>query len=305
VHGLRILQLFFVLLPGLLLLAALLLRAVPGAPGKLAWAALALNPAFLGLAGALNNDHAAFALGTLAVATLMVPPLGWLGWAAAGLALGLAGLAKPTALGLGLAGLWCWWRSRPRSGLNLSAYLGAACLVLLPWCLRNKALYHDWTAFNVIVADCPQCLDPKPWASLAWWSFWFRRSFESFWSVFGWMSWRSPVAVTWSFLGLCAAAALGWLRPAGRRLDANTWGLAWAAGMGVAVVALRHDLLLDPPAGRYFYPALAPLGLLLASGWAAWPWARRPWTPWLLAGAMACLDLWLFFFRLVPFYHPQ
>jgi hypothetical protein len=305
VHGLRILQLFFLLLPGVLLLAHLLLRALPGGPGKLAWAVLVLNPAFVGLAGALNNDHAAFALGTLAVASLMAGPVGWLGWSAAGLALGLAGLAKPTALGLGLAGLWCWWRSRPRRAGDLAAYLAAASLVMLPWCLRNEVLYHDWTAFSVIAADCPQCLDPKPWASAHWWAFWLSRSFESFWSLFGWMSWRSPGAVTLCFLGLCAGAGLGWLRPGSSRLDARARGLAWAGVIGVAVVVLRHDMALDPPAGRYFYPALAPLGLLLGGGWSAWPWARRPWAPWLLAGAMAWLDLWLFCCRLIPFYHPS
>lgn len=308
-HLLRLLQLGLWLFPGVLLLAWMFEQLLPPTQARMVLALLTLNPGFVALAGALNNDHGAWVLGSAALACLLPAlkgrPLEWRHWLGFGVAAGLAGLAKPTALGLALLVPVCCllrpgeWR-KPGPWLALGA-LGS---LLLGWFWRNYSLYGDATAWNALVADCPQCVDPKPLLNWHWWWFWSRRTFETYWSVFGWMTWRASPAVTWGFFGLVAAAVTGLfggrpdtpdLAPAGR-------AMAWTALAGVGVVVLRHDMWLDPPAGRYFYVALVPIGLLLGSGLSAWRWP--PWSPWLLSLLLLALNLWLLFGRLIPGYYP-
>jgi hypothetical protein len=304
-HLLRILQVLFLLAPAVALLGWMLSQALPRDHARLAWVLLALDPAFVALAGALNNDHGAFVFGTLALAclapVLQGRPLGLRHWLGFGAAVGLAGLAKPTALGLlGVipALAWALPGQRRKGGPWLA--LGLAGLILAPWFWRNAALYGDLSAWNALVADCPQCVHPKPWFNLHWWWFWLSRTFETFWGVFGWMTWRAGVGITVGFAGICLAALGGLAAGAWRRLRPEAWALVLGAFLGVLVVVLRHDMSLDPPAGRYFYGLLLPLGLGLGAGLPA-----PRWLPWLAGALLLGLHAWLILGRLLPMYHPH
>jgi hypothetical protein len=298
------------LLPLVLLLAASLGATVPGPEGKLALGLFILNPGFLFLCGVLNNDLAAFAAGTLVFAALLAAlrrgglrpwtPVFW------GVLLGLAALSKLTALGLGGAVLWTLWRlDRPRFARHAATLAAVFLAVAGWWFLRNLRLYGDPWAWQAIVQDCPQCIHPKdPTRWRTWW-YLLRMNVETFWSVFGWMTWRAPVWVT---LALTAAAGSGFLGLL-RREGSATPGprpvtAAWLAVLGVLAVVLKHNLYFHPPHGRYFAAALLPLTLLVAAGWRRL--VRVPgWAPWLGGGAMVLLNLWLLFGRLLPLYYPS
>jgi hypothetical protein len=308
VHGLRLLQLFALLLPGLLCLGLVLARLLDPVAARLAFAVTALNPAFLALAGALNNDHGAWVFGTAALACLLLPaperpiPLpAWLGFGALAAA---AALSKPTALGLLPAALVLVLR-KPGEARRRGPWLACAMVAaaLAPWFLRNLRLYGDPTAWNALVQDCPQCVHPKPLLLWRWWWFWIERTFETYWSVFGWMTWRAAPAVTLAFAGACGLALLGLAKAGTGSLGRPRSAAALAAVAGVCAVVLRHDLFLDPPAGRYFYAAALPIALFLGQGWGAF---RPPaWAPWAAAAALAALNLWLLFGRMVPMYYPS
>ena len=316
VHVLRILQLFLPLLSlaGLWLLLAAL--GLDGPEGKLALALLALNPGWCFLSGALNNDHlanAAFSWALLGLALAarkgrmkqsMAVALG------AVLAVGaLAKLDVLPLLPLALAAAWVW---SPGKRLANLAWLGGLPLALaFWWYARNWSVYGDPFGWAMHRLTCANTVHPKALTDLGWWQFWLTRSFDSFWGVFGWMTWRAPMAWTWTALGGVGAAVAGmaqqggWPRSQGGRRAAMV--LTVAAGAVVLGVA-RFGLEFDPPEGRYFYPALSAWGVALAWGWRPWLQKLHPsWAaalPWVLAAALTAFNLWLLFTRLCPLYYP-
>lgn len=305
-HLLRMLQLLL-LLPAVLLMAMTVERILPGPAGRSAVVLLALNPGFLFLSGALNNDLMAFALATALMAGVLgalqkgrLGPRDALYW---GFLCGLGALSKLTVLGVIPAALWGLWRLDRRGFTRQAFLLGAAALVLCGWWfLRNLGLYGDLTGWDVIVRDCPQCIQPKdPWQFKTWW-YLLKVNVDTFWSVFGWMTWRAPVAVTAVFAGLMASALAGLALV--RRPSPVAPGVLVLCGLalaGVGAIVLRHNLFFHPPHGRYFFAALLPLAVLLGSGWQRL--FRVPaFAPWLALAAMALLNLWLLLTRLIPLY---
>jgi hypothetical protein len=296
---LRLLQLLFLLLPALLLGAGVLGSLLPSRhEWRLGLALLLLNPAFIAGAGALNNDLGALAMACVALASLQPAwqgkPLGIGRWGLAGALLGLAGLMKPTALGLLPAPLLLL-SEQPRGGrgLKAAAFLLAGGAVLAPWLWRNQALYGDLTGLHAWRADCPQCPQTGP-VTLGWLQWWCRHVFESYWGVFGWMTWRLPAPATAAFAGLSLGALLGLarLRARPRWFWPSLAGVAGVAAL-LLVLAIRPGPALLPPAGRYFNVAWLPLALLSGGGLGAWAWLRRDWVPWVLAAALTGLNLWV------------
>lgn len=307
VHALRALQ---VALP-LLSLACLwlLLARLEAAPWarRSAYAMLALNPGWCFLAGALNNDHLAVAASSAALLLLCDAGLRgsfrpWTApWVAAALSAGaLAKLSVLPLLPIAVACAWAW-SPRPRRDLGW--------LLLLPgalagwWYVRNLALYDDPFGWAMHRLTCANTLHAKSVFNFAWWRFWTLRSFESFWSVFGWLTWRAPLAFTYTVFAGCVAALVGTfmgsLSPEWRRARRVLLGAALLLLLGVA----RFGLEFDPPEGRYFYPALLPIGATLALGWGKF---KAPLlTPWLLAAALAVLNAWLIGWKLIPIYYAQ
>jgi hypothetical protein len=235
-----------------------------------AGALVALNPQVLFLHGVLNNDALATLAGAGALwATLraLEAPCAWRRWAVVGLWIGIGLLAKTTVAAAGVAAalllvLVAW---RCRSGDLLVR--GAAALALptfllaAPWLVRNAALYGDplgqavyrevW-AVNVRAA-------PLTAADLAEFA---RLGFRSFWGVFGWMNvflpgWLYAAALALTLLGLAAAL------PDWRRLGAPALFVAAQLGVMLAVLVECNASCYQ---GRYLFPALAPIALLLAAG---------------------------------------
>jgi hypothetical protein len=119
---------------------------------------------------------------------------------------------------------------------------------------------------------------------------WFGLLFASFWGHFGWMSvpfvlgsvWM-PILALVCIAGLAGAlASFRWSEPRQRRQLAVVFGvcaLALAA-LWVNAHTLPRDQSLQQ--GRYLFPVLVPLALLLGHSLAAL--VRRRWRRWWLAG---------------------
>jgi 4-amino-4-deoxy-L-arabinose transferase-like glycosyltransferase len=294
-------------------------RAIwPGRPAlALAGAALvAFNPQFLYLSGAVGNDVAA-ALAAMAVllASVHLASAGYSVSRAAGMGV-LFGLALLTKFNLvvllaimELALLFTAIRSRdwrPVVHGNL-VLLPIAALISGWWFLRNQLLYGEPTGFQR-VTELWGVRDPSSSWGLAWSElpyFW-----SSLWGRFGYGQVPLP---DWIYQVLALAAAVGLA------------GALWQVAVMVARRRVRIPVLLlllivllifvvvfayilVSPAGsmgRFFFPGLPALALLIA-----WGWARllpRRWEAWALAlpsAGVGLLALWALVAILRPAFAP-
>jgi hypothetical protein len=304
-HLLRAIQ---VVLP-LLSLAALWLglMALPLDAGarRCGFVLMALNPGFVFLGGALNNDHLVTLFFTLTLLTLLDAERqgGW-SWGhsvACGLFLGLGALSKISIFCLfPLALAVAWWRG----SLVKAVLLHAVAFAVAGWFyLRNFSLYGDFFGWEMHRLTCAGTVHIKSWHDMGWLWFWLKRSFESFWIVFGWLSFSAPRWWNAFFLGVSLVAALGfWRRSRAGQRPAPTKILVVAL-LALTAGILKFNWSFDPPEGRYFYPGHLPIGACFALGLGAWGAFRRPLAAWMLAGVLVALNVWIVFYRLIPLYY--
>jgi hypothetical protein len=235
---------------------------------------LAFFPGFAANAAAVNNDT----LANLLAAVLWLPllaPLGPAAACAAGAVLGAACLAKLSTAALAplvLVAPLCRDPRHPKRALALAA--GAtpvAAAMMVPWLARNHQLYGDplaigvgsmsfeWLASLLPAEAVRELATPAP-----------ARVFWQFWGCFGVynnLHWVGIPAVVSPLFGLGLA---GWLRPGGaddvrfrRAAVAGAAAVALAAA-GVTWFSFRYHAAWQ---GRYLYPAMLPVALLVAGGW--------------------------------------
>ncbi len=213
-------------------------------------------------------------------------------WLALGATLGLAALTKlstlstvPLALGVLVYTAWPLptpnkrYRAILRHALAIAA---PAALLLLPWLLRNVAVYGiaDPLVFarhNAVVEDQPRTAQWIAQYGLGHTISAFAvTTFRSFWGQFGWMGvpvdariyrglaimtgialfglawWAGRVAQSWRELPLRERAS--------RLLLALYVLLTFASLVGYNLSFVQHQ-------GRYLFPALIPGAIFLAAGW--------------------------------------
>ena len=120
-------------------------------------------------------------------------------------------------------------------------------------------------------------------------------TWASFWGYFGWLNRPYP----WATYLLLAAATLAALIGLGRR-----WSARHHDDEGILIFSLLAAILILlqtwlpmlgnawQPQGRYLFPALLPIAMLLLSGWETLlPARRRTWLPALLFVALLLLNL--------------
>jgi hypothetical protein len=181
-----------------------------------------------------------------------------------------------------------WWRSRKRGSrithhvsLGLLIY-AAAALIAGWWYWRNFALYGDplmWREWQVLTGTGR--VPPTPID--------FLRDMLGFFGLF-WADFSLRVdRVLWPVFGLMViAAGVGLIRRALKRqwpaLDGYGLlvGLAWL-GLLLAT-AVRYSFAIYDIHGRLLYPALAPIGVVLALGLSGWPRPR-----WVMGIALATI----------------
>jgi hypothetical protein len=281
----------------------------PGRP-QLAWGAAALvafNPQFLYLSGAINNDVIAATMGT-AVLLLSVQVAQGANdrrrLVLLGLAFGLALLAKFHLLILGgviVLALILSLRVRrdgPRRAscqlaLQMGVVLGVAAILSGWWFLRNWQLYGDPTGLNKV----NELWMGRP-ASGNWWA--LRQGlpylWSSLWARFGYGQIPLPASIYQGLLVLCLLALIGYLFPRHSvfGIRYSVFGILLVTVLGFTAVVCYY-ILIQPagPMGRFLFPALPALAILLLGGLDRWPLLReRPtWAAWGVGLGMLALAL--------------
>ncbi len=271
------------------------------------------QPQLLYLSAAASNDTAVAALATLALASAVAfarrPSTA--GAARLGGWVGLAALAKSSALGLGpvaaaavVAGAWDsarapvggegrarWRRAAARTTRWGAAGLAAALAAGGWWYVRNVVQFGTLFGRGLHLAMPWAHAEPHSLGRL-WSDHAFDLLFMSYWAVFGWGTVRYPRWV-YGVVELGVAAALLGLVVAvvGRRGRGGPglggWWLAtlWLGlSFGTVVAWMR---LVEASWGRLLFPALGAITVLLVRGLDALP-PRGRW-PWV---AVAALALW-------------
>lgn len=128
----------------------------------------ALEPMRLFYSASLLSD-ALFACMLLGALLLLERPLVWWYAALCGALLGASILVRPIAIALPvLVALYLLWRSGWRvGGVRAAALCAAALLVVLPWSLRNHALYGSYqissvSSYNLMLYNAPEFLKAYP-----------------------------------------------------------------------------------------------------------------------------------------------
>jgi hypothetical protein len=147
------------------------------------------------------------------------------------------------------------------------------------WFLRNQALYGDPLGLGMFNRVFQVLVRTEPLPAAEYPAF-FRTQFRSFWGIFGWMNIYAPEWYYSLFAWGCCVAIVGWLPRLFRRdLRPVEWRLLVLMLMWV-LVQEAYTILLARQAnesrwqGRYLFPAVAPLAVLLACGITGWGFGR-------------------------------
>jgi hypothetical protein len=179
-----------------------------------------------------------------------------------------------------------------------------------PWLWRNWQLYRDPMGTPLVLATIDQRTGPLTLPDLAWL---FEGWFLSFWGKFGGAGHillPATFYVAWGAIVLAAGG--GWLvrwrrhDPLHPSPDADGWLILAAAPLLTIVTMVAYSrIALGTDQGRLLFPALAPIGLLIAGGVAGWQPRLRgcfagAWT----AGLAALAVLALVWGLVIPFAPP-
>lgn len=262
-------------------------RSVAG-PGR-GWLAVAVPvamvgvPMFTAVSAAITDDaltNLLAALLTLALLRLVGRPATARLAMGVGVLLGLGVLTKlllavfaPIALLVLLAaGRRLGVRGRALIA-QATAMAGAALIVVAPWLVR-QGLTYGWTDLlatrqhDVVVVDQPRF----PGWSGEYVRAWLTMTYHSFWAQFGWMAIPAPDRLYWiwgAFTALAVAGLVVWLgrrRPAVAGSAVAALAATGAANVGVLVY---YNLTYQQAQGRYLFPSLVPICVLLILGWSA------------------------------------
>ncbi len=158
--------------------------------------------------------------------------------------------------------------------------------------------------------------------SIQWYEQGFQTLFEWFWGRFAYLA--VPLAVKWYqvllVLTIIALAGLarwairnwrhtrsGWGRlPVERRRAIGFWLLALLLNLGSVILPMLRETRMWLPQGRYLYPSLLPIAVLLVAGWQSWIPARwqRAGLGGLIGGLIA-FDALVLVFYIVPHYYGR
>lgn len=291
----------------------------------------AFLPMHVAMAAAVNNDALAeVLLAAVLWLSIRYVKFGLLGpraptrvdALALGAMVGLALVTKVSAyIGVAVAlaaPLIAWFENRRAGGIKrlpLAALvlIGLpALLMALPWYVRNAQVYgnldilgrhwHDAVVVGQLRTSELIAQAGLPAAAerfLLW-------SHDSFWGVFGWMgAWMDSrvYTVLLAFSVTTLAGSLVAAQGARPLISAahpvvrfQRWALALLglAALGTLGIYLTYNLIFVQPQGRYLFPALPAIGLLVAVGW--WQVTHRAtaarWAAALLAGALAVAIAW-------------
>jgi 4-amino-4-deoxy-L-arabinose transferase-like glycosyltransferase len=181
--------------------------------------------------------------------------------------------------------------------------LGVGLLAVTPWFVYNTKIYGNPLATGkVIWAAVPSVIVPKGITSP-----FFRTEFpvllwRSFVGLFGWMNVIMPDALYRSFAALGLLGIIGYAlhfvrHPKDRRLALVLLPVPVLALLAV----IQYNLTFSQPQGRYLFPALTAIAVLIAIGIGELPgWGRR--CTYLTVIALAVVNLAVLVGIIIPAY---
>jgi len=259
---------------------------------------VAFNPMFLYMSGAINNDVIAAFSGAAVLLTclrLLRDPDGlrWQWGLILGAVYGLALMSKfnmaAVALLIALAATWvAWRRDQWRQWLVVGfVTLFVAALIAGWWFVRNQLLYGEPTGLRTLTdlwgardpaESLPVALSELPYA---WTTLWGRFGFgqiplpEPFYDAMRWV-------VRFGVLGLFLPLLTGRRETSGRPAPFGL--IAFLSLNALLAFAVLFNYMLVSPAGamgRFFFPGLPALSLLIFYGLSRWAALLRPVGRWL------------------------
>ena len=285
-------------------------------------ALVALNPQFIFMSAAVNNDNLVIALSSLALWILVIliyeadkvasrgRQVFWFG--ALGLVWGLAGLTKLTGLTLGLpiglTLLYLAWRGRSWRPLLVGGVVtgGAMLLICGWWFWRNWQLYGDPLAWKEMLSVTGALVRPEllSWPETLSYAGFLR---FSYWAAFGYGV-SAPATFYLMTGAIMLLGIVGWVMIAVRRPWRNmpparfTLLILFVWSLTVFVFLLRWMRQIDATnQGRLLFPAIASLSVLLAVGLAALD-GRRLWLARIVTVALGCWAAAMPLLVIVPAY---
>jgi 4-amino-4-deoxy-L-arabinose transferase-like glycosyltransferase len=275
-------------------------------------ALVAFTPEFVFICSSVNNDSLAAMTATwVGVAALQISNFKFqiskryaIG---AGILLGLGLLSKLGGLILvplvAFAVLLRWLRQRSLLKFEIwyltFGIFGMAILISGWWFVRNIALYGDPLGWSVWLSDIGvRTPTPALWQLVPE----LPALFRTYWADLPGFPLSNLVYVALAAVTLVAVVGLFKsqisnlkyqtcdLQPA-TCLKFDIWNLIFVlAWLGIVVASVLRYMQTTPAAqGRLLFPALAPIGVLMASGLGAW--TRRAWLPGFVAGGLFVLSL--------------
>ena len=205
-------------------------------------------------------------------------------------------------------------RARPRLPAGLACFLLPALVTGALWWARNLGVY-GWPDLlglaaheRVVVGQFRTAQLIADIGPLAWLEGMLRVTFTSFWGQFGWMALPLQGTLLLPPLALSLTGVSGLLlarRESGERGQRLLWQALWLVIVLTTLAFLYYNLEFVQWQGRYLYPALLPLALLLARGLDAWRERllprRLPWLALAPVLALAPFDLYLLLRVIRPF----
>ena len=165
---------------------------------------------------------------------------------------------------------------------------GIAFLVSGWWFARNIALYGDPLGWSVWLSDIGvRTPTPAVWQLVPE----LPALFRTYWADLPGFPLSGSIYVALAVLTLVAVVGLCKSQTCDLRPATCSWNLiflvVWLGCVGVGV--LRYMQTTPAAQGRLLFPALAPIGVLMA--WGLGAWAKRPWLPGIVAGGLFALTL--------------
>lgn len=215
------------------------------------------------------------------------------------------GLALALPLALAILTESIPWRRR----LTHLGVFGVTALLAAPWTIRNVLLYGEpFAARAMYHAVSDQIYERSLWDPHFVTTF-PRELFKSFVGRFGYFTVKLPKWVYAAYLLFFVGAFAGLVpRLRERREEIRLVAVLAAIVGSVFAVVLRINVQIDQPQGRFLFPALPAIVLLMALGLEGWrPWrggARRMWPARLTTAGWGAANVLVLALVIVPAYHP-
>lgn len=204
----------------------------------------------------------------------------------------------PVPVSLAILGAPGTWRAR----LGRLSVLGIALLIVAPWLIRNQILYGDPLANHIMLTVVSNIVDTKPITSPYFLTTFPINLFFSFIGFFGWMNLRLPDWLYLPFGLLAAMAILGYFwRGFQRQIDRRLTLILLTFPILSLAITVYINLSFSQPQGRYLFPALGAIALLVGLGLEGLPFWSKQLTYYML-GILLLVNLYIVGAIIIPAY---